>query len=89
MKHALWIFALISTSAFAAATDLSMGNLFGVLIYLVLVALIFYAIWWFIGYVGIPEPFDKVVRVVVGLIALIVVVNLLLGLMGQSFINFR
>ena len=55
------------------------------LITLVIYGLIFYAIWWFVGYVGLPAPFDKVVRVVIALIALIVVVDLLLGLQGGGF----
>jgi len=61
------------------------------LIQLVILGLIFWVIWWFIGYVGIPEPFNKVLRVVVGLVALILVINILLGLTGSSFpgLNLR
>ncbi len=49
---------------------------------------IFWLIWWFIGYVGLPEPFNKVARVIVGLVALIFLINILLGLMGHQFIKF-
>jgi len=61
------------------------------LIQLVILGLIFWVIWWFIGYVGIPEPFNKVLRVVVGLVALILVINILHGLTGSSFpgLNLR
>lgn len=61
------------------------------LIQLVILGLIFWVIWWFIGYVGIPEPFNKVLRVVVGLVALILVINILLGLTGSSLpgLNFK
>ena len=48
----------------------------------IIVALIFWCIWWFLGYVGLPEPFAKIAKVVVGLVALIVVINLLLGMAG-------
>ena len=57
----------------------------GLLIQLVILGLIFWVIWWFIGYVGIPEPFNKVLRVVVGLVALVLVVNVLLGISGTNF----
>lgn len=65
-----------------AAVSLSGGNLLSLVVYLVIGGLIFWMIWWFIGYVGVPEPFNKVIRVIVGLAALIFVVNLLLGLIG-------
>lgn len=62
-------------------------DLVSLLIYIVIVALIFYCVWWFIGYVGIPEPFNKVVRVIVGLVALVFVISLLLGMLGHSPFN--
>jgi hypothetical protein len=82
------VLALISIPAFAA-TSLSTSGLMSFVIYLVIVGLIFWVIWWFIGFVGVPEPFNKVIRVVVGLFALIFVVNLLLGLVGTPIFNLR
>lgn len=37
------------------------------LVTLVVAGLIFWLVWWFIDYVGVPEPFNKVIRVVIGL----------------------
>jgi uncharacterized protein YhhL (DUF1145 family) len=54
----------------------------GVLIQLVVLGLILYAVWWFVGYVNLPEPFNKVVRVLVGLIALVIVIYMLLDVAG-------
>ena len=62
-----------------------MSGLIGLLVELVILGLVFYLVWWFIGYVGVPEPFNKVIRVVLGLIVLIVLLNLILGLGGASF----
>lgn len=75
-------------SFLAILSALSGSALINSLIYLVIVALIFWVIWWFIGYVGIPEPFNKVIRVVVGLVALVFVINFLLSLVGDPFIKF-
>lgn len=61
--------------------------LINVLLWLVIAGVIFFVINWFIGYVGIPEPFNKVIKVVVGLIALIIVINALLSLVGYNFIH--
>lgn len=59
------------------------------LIWLVVVALIFWLVWWFISWVGIPEPFNKVIRVVLGLIAIILLINFLLSLTSSGgFIRF-
>ena len=66
---------------------LSLGGLMPLLIEISIAGLIFYLLWWFIGYVGIPEPFNKVARVVIALVALIYLINLLLSLSGQGFIT--
>ena len=63
--------------------------LLAILIQLVIAGLIVWLIWWFIGYVGIPEPFNKVIRVVVGLVALLIVISFLLGFLGHPIINVR
>lgn len=71
----------------SAAAALSLDGLLSFVIYLVIVGLIFWCIWWFLGYVGVPEPFNKVIRVVIGLVALIIVINLLLGLIGSPMFS--
>ena len=53
--------------------------LFAILISLVIWALIFYVIWWGIGQAALPEPFNKVITVVVIIAAIIVVIGLLMG----------
>lgn len=62
--------------------------LFEALIWLVVVALICWVLWWFIGYCGIPEPFNKVARVIVALFAVIVVINVLLTLAGHPIFRW-
>lgn len=63
------------------------SSLLALLVTLVVAGLIFWLVWWFIGYVGIPEPFNKVVRVVLGLAVLIFLINLLMGLGGHPLIR--
>lgn len=58
--------------------------LLSLLVSLVIAGLIFWLIWWFIGYVGIPEPFNKVIRVVIGLVAIVYLINILLSLGGHT-----
>ena len=55
---------------------------------LVVVGLICWLIWWFISYIGLPEPFNKVARVLVALVALVFLVNFLLGFTGHPLIKW-
>lgn len=57
------------------------------LVTLVIVGLIFWLVFWFIDYVGVPEPFNKVIRVVVGLAALVYLIDFLMSLNGHPLIR--
>lgn len=85
MKALAALLLLMPSIAFAAVNA---ADLINVIVYLVIIALIFWCVWWFLGYVGVPEPFNKVARVLIGLVALIIVINLLLGLVGNPIIRF-
>lgn len=54
----------------------------------VVVALIFWLLNWLITYCGVPEPFNKVLRVVLAVFAVIFLINELLGLVGKRFISW-
>ena len=54
------------------------------LIQIIVVGLVCYCLWWLIGYIGLPAPFDKVARVIVALVAVIFLLDLVLGLSGSS-----
>jgi hypothetical protein len=62
--------------------------LLSALITLVVVGLICWLVWWFISYIGLPAPFDKVARVLVALVALVFLINFLLGLTGSPLIKW-
>lgn len=72
--------ALLSILAFPvmAATGFNVDSLLTTVIYLVVLGLIVWLLFWFIGYVGLPAPFDKVARVVIALVVLIVLVTFLM-----------
>lgn len=85
MKRLALFLPMFALALPAAAGPPSIDSLMYLIVYLVVVGLIFWCIWYFIGYVGVPQPFDKVIRVLLGLIALIIVVSLLLGILGHPF----
>ncbi len=57
-------------------------------IWIVVVALICWLLWWLIGYMGLPQPFDKVLRIIVAVVAVIFLINAILTLVGQPFIRW-
>jgi hypothetical protein len=54
-------------------------SLIGLIVTLVLMGLVFWLVLWFVDYVGLPEPFNKVIKVIVGLIILIYLLGVILG----------
>lgn len=77
---------LIPASFLAAVAVSDMGNL---LIQIVIAGLIVWLLFWFIGWVGLPEPFAKVAKVLVGLVTLIFLINVLLSIGGHPLVNWR
>lgn len=64
------------------------GNaLLSLLVQLVIAGLIFWLVWWFVNYIAPPEPFNKVIRVILGLVVLIYLINVLLGLSGRPLLR--
>lgn len=57
--------------------------LISALIWIVGIGLICWLLWWFIGYVGLPEPFAKVARALIALVAVILLVRLILKMTGN------
>jgi len=60
-------------------------NLIDLLVQLVVGGLIFWLIWWFVSWVGLPEPFNKVAKVIIGLVGLLFLINILLSISGHGY----
>lgn len=58
--------------------------LLSLLIGVIVVGLIFYLLWWLIGYCGLPEPFNKVARVILAVVAVLFLINVLLQVAGMT-----
>jgi hypothetical protein len=65
------------------------SDLLSLLLTLIVVGLICWLLWWFIGYAGPPEPFNKVARVIIALVAIVFLINVLMGLGGHPLIVWR
>ena len=63
-------------------------ELLSILIYVIVIGLVFYLLWWLVSYVGLPEPFNKVARVILAVVAVLLLINLLLGLGGHPLVRW-
>lgn len=67
---------------------LSLSGLVPLIIWLVVAGLIFWLLTWLVNYVALPEPFAKIARVLIAVVAVIMVINALLSLTGNGFITY-
>jgi len=58
------------------------------LVYLIVAGLIFWLLWWLVGYCALPEPFNKVARVLLAVMAVLVIIGALLGFAGHPVIRW-
>jgi len=63
-------------------------SLISALLYIIVAGLIFWLLWWLISYIALPDPFGKVLRVVLAVVAVLFLINWLLGLAGTPFISW-
>lgn len=63
------------------------SNLISLLIWIVVVGLIFGLLWWLLDYCKVPEPFNKVIRVVLAIASVLFLINLLLGFAGYPILK--
>lgn len=69
---------------------MDISQLVHIVIYLLIIGGVFWLLWWLIGYINPPEPFNKIIRVIIVVVAVIFCINLLLGLAGGTpFIRIR
>lgn len=68
---------------------IGIGTLVTAVVYLIVAGLIFWLLHWLIGYVGLPEPFHKIARIVLAVAAVLVVISVLLSLVGFPLVVWR
>lgn len=55
-------------------------SLVGLLVTLIIAGLIFYLLYWLLGQIPLPPPFKTVALVILGLVAVLYLIDLLFGL---------
>lgn len=59
-----------------------LAALVSLVIYVIVGGLVFYLLWWLVGYVGLPEPFNKVARVIIAVVAVLFLIMVLLSVVN-------
>lgn len=59
-------------------------GLVNALVYVVALGLILWLLWWFLDYVKVPEPFNKVGKVLLALVAVVLLIRLIIRVTGVS-----
>lgn len=59
--------------------------LINVVIWIVVIGCVFALLNWLVGYVGLPEPFAKVARVILAVVGVILLIRMLVSLTGVTF----
>lgn len=73
----------------AAAINISIESLVELVIYLLIVGGVFWLLLFLIDYVGVAEPFSKIAKIVVMVVAVLLLINLLLGFAGHPVFALR
>jgi hypothetical protein len=63
---------------------MDLSALLNVVIYLLIIGGVFYLLFWLIGFAGLPEPFSKIAKIIVAVVAVVILINLLLGFGGHT-----
>lgn len=53
-------------------------------VYIIVVGLIVWLLLWLIDYIPLPEPFNRVARIAIIVVAVLIVIFLLLGFVGEG-----
>jgi len=71
------------------AINLSLEGLVELVIYLAIVGGILWLLLWLIGYIGLPEPFSKVAKIIIMVVGVLILINVLLGFAGHPVVRLR
>ena len=67
---------------------ISGSTLVNAVIWVIVAGVIFGLLFWLIDYVKVPEPFNRIAKVICAIVAVILLINALLTVVGKPFITF-
>jgi heme A synthase len=55
-------------------------NVIGLLLALIILGLVFWLVIWLVDWIGIPEPVNKIIKAVVGIVLVLYLLSILFGM---------
>jgi hypothetical protein len=71
------------------AINLSIEGLVEAVVYCLVLGAVVWLLLWIIGYCGLPEPFNKVARMIIMVVAVLILIGLLLSFVGHPLVHFQ
>ena len=71
------------------AVNLSLQSLVELVIYLMVTGGIVWLLLYLIGYLGVPQPFAKVAKGIIMVVAVLILINVLLGFVGSPIFTIN
>lgn len=68
---------------------LTLNTLIHFIVWLLIAGLVYWLVIWLLAEIGIPEPFNKIIRVVIALVVFLIALNALLSLVGYPVVLLR
>ena len=65
------------------------SSLMQILMQIIIVGVVCWLLWWLVGFAGLPEPFNKIARIIIAVVAVFFLINLMLGLSGTPLVRWR
>lgn len=59
------------------------------IIWIIVMGLVFWLLSWLINYIGLPEPFGRVAKIILAVAAVVFLVNELMSIAGHPIIVWR
>lgn len=61
---------------------ISLSAAVSVVLYLIVAGLVFWLLFWLVDYCGIPEPFNKVAKIILAILAVLVIIGILISIVN-------
>ncbi len=68
---------------------MTLAALVNLIVMIAIVGGVCWLLWWLIGYINPPEPFNKVLRIIVAVIGVLFLINVLLGFAGTPIVQWK
>ncbi len=69
--------------------DISGQDVITTVFWIICGGLIWWLLVWLVDYCGLPQPFNKVAKVLLAVIAVFFLINLIMGLAGHPMMKWR